>query len=95
MLANGLVAETERLLAAGYTRRLPAMTSLGYRECGDYLAGQCDLETAAARIKTETHRYVRHQMTWLRKLKEICWFDLDTTPCTEILAGLCRWLEEP
>ena len=95
MLANGLVAETERLLAAGYTRRLPAMTSLGYRECGDYLAGQCDLETAAARIKTETHRYVRHQMTWLRKLKEIRWFDLDTTPHTEILALLCRWLEVP
>ena len=40
MFAQGLVAETERLLAAGYDPAPPAMTSLGYREVIAYLAGR-------------------------------------------------------
>jgi tRNA dimethylallyltransferase len=86
MLAGGLVAETQRLLAQGYDPRLPAMTSLGYRECIDFLAGRCDLAAAAERIKFETHRYVRHQTTWFRKLAGIHWFDLETTAPAAIVA---------
>ncbi|MFZ1771943.1 MAG: tRNA (adenosine(37)-N6)-dimethylallyltransferase MiaA, partial [Caldilinea sp.] len=58
MLAGGLVEETQRLLDQGFDPHLPAMTSLGYRECIDYLSGRCDLASAAQRIKMETHRYV-------------------------------------
>lgn len=93
MLAAGLVEETQRLLDAGYDPRLPAMTSLGYRECIDYLAGRCDLATVAAQIKTETHRYVRHQMTWFRKLRGIHWFDLETTERAQIVGFATTWLQ--
>jgi tRNA dimethylallyltransferase len=93
MLAAGLVEETQRLLDAGYDPRLPAMTSLGYRECIDYLAGRCDLAAAAERIKTETHRYVRHQTTWFRKLRAIHWFDLETTANEQIVDFVVGWLE--
>ena len=86
MLAGGLVEETQRLLAQGYDPRLPAMTSLGYRECIDFLAGRCDLAAAAERIKFETHRYVRHQTTWFRKLAGIHWFDLEATAPAAIVA---------
>lgn len=94
MLAGGLIEETRRLLAQGYDPRLPAMTSLGYRECIDYLAGRCDLATAAARIKHETHRYVRHQMTWFRKMPGIHWFDLETTTPAEIVAFVMAHLHD-
>jgi tRNA dimethylallyltransferase len=92
MLAAGLVEETQRLLDQGYDARLPAMTSLGYRECIDYLAGRSDLESAARRIKTETHRYVRHQTTWFRKLSNIEWFDLDQVEPSQITAFVTTWL---
>ena len=75
MLAGGLLAETERLLAAGYAPALPAMTSLGYREMSAHLRGELTLAEAATRMKTETHRYVRHQLTWFRKMGEIHWFE--------------------
>jgi tRNA dimethylallyltransferase len=94
MIADGLVEETERLLAAGYDPALPALTSLGYRECIDYLAGRCDLATAAARIKYETHRYVRHQTTWFRKLPGIHWFDLEADLPAEIVAFVTSQLHE-
>lgn len=76
MVQEGLVAETERLLAAGYAPSLPAMTSLGYREICAYLRGEMTLEAAITRIQVETHRFVRHQMTSLRKMQNIQWFDL-------------------
>jgi tRNA dimethylallyltransferase len=77
MVAAGLIEETQRLLAAGYAPTLPAMTSLGYREIIAYLQGRMTLPQAIERIQIETHRYVRHQMTWLRKLPHLHWFDLD------------------
>jgi len=76
MVDAGLVAATQRLLAAGYAPSLPAMTSLGYREMTAYLAGEMSLVEAIARIQVETHRFVRHQMTWYRKLPGMVWFDL-------------------
>jgi tRNA dimethylallyltransferase len=95
MVAQGLVEETQRLLTAGCAPNLPAMTSLGYREITAYLAGEMSLADAVARLKIETHRYVRHQMTWLRKLPEVHWFDLDRTAPEEIEGFVAGWLEKP
>lgn len=92
MMAAGLVEETQRLLEQGYDPRLPAMTSLGYRECIDFLAGRSDLATTAARIKVETHRYVRHQSTWFRKLAAVQWFDLDTVAPARVVEFVAKWL---
>lgn len=77
MITDGLVEETARLLAAGYDPALPALTSLGYREIGAFLAGDISLPQAVERLKIETHRFLRHQSTWFRKMQGIVWFDLD------------------
>lgn len=76
MVAEGLVEETARLLAAGYAPPLPAMTSLGYREMAAYLAGEMTLDDAVAQIKHETHRFVRHQYTWFRRMAGVHWVDV-------------------
>ena len=76
MMAHGLVAETQWLLAAGYQPPLPSISSLGYREIIAYLAGEITLAMAVERIKHETHRFVRHQYTSFRKMSDIHWFDL-------------------
>ena len=66
-IRQGLVEEVRGLLAAGVPPAAPAMTSLGYRQLLPYLAGEETLAQAIARIKADTHRYVRHQETWLRR----------------------------
>ena len=76
MIEEGLVEETARLLAAGYAPTLPAMTSLGYREIAAYLAGEMTLDAAVERIKHETHRFVRHQYTWFRRMAGVHWVDV-------------------
>lgn len=84
MMAQGLIEETQRLLAAGYRPPLPAITSLGYREIIAYLENQLALPAAVEKIKTETHRYVRHQYTWFRKMTKIQWFMVEEGATEEI-----------
>lgn len=74
-IAGGWVEEVQRLLAAGVSPALPAMSAIGYREIAAHLAGMCSLAEAVERIKYHTHRYARHQLTWLRRMSGIHWFD--------------------
>ncbi len=67
MIAAGWVGEVQRLLEVGYSPELPALSSLGYRELTAHLRGNLSLEEAVGRIKTATHRFVRHQDGWFRR----------------------------
>lgn len=66
-IARGLADEVRSLLEAGLDPDAPSMSSLGYRQLLPFVRGEASLAEAAARIKTDTHRYVRHQQTWLRR----------------------------
>ncbi|HYO29129.1 MAG TPA: tRNA (adenosine(37)-N6)-dimethylallyltransferase MiaA [Thermomicrobiales bacterium] len=66
-IRRGLVEEVRALLMAGVPENAPAMGSLGYRQLLPYLRGEIDLDAAVRRIEHDTHRYVRHQETWLRR----------------------------
>lgn len=94
MVRQGWVAESYGLLAAGFSPALPALTSLGYREIGSYLQGELPLAEAVARVKVETHRYVRHQSTWFRKLAPIHWLDA-RQPAAAAAALLDTFLDAP
>ena len=49
--------------------RLPAMSSLGYREISEVVRGLTTLDEALTRIKHETRRFIRAQDTWFRKIE--------------------------
>ena len=84
-IERGLVAEIQALLDAGVSESAPAMGSLGYRQLLPYLRGECRLDAAIARIQHDTHRYVRHQETWLRRNPRLVWFDV-TEPGWQVAA---------
>lgn len=77
MVEQGLVEEVRALLESGYNPSLPALTSLGYREIAQYLAGEFSLDEAIERIQIETHRFVRHQYSWFRRMKNVRWYDAE------------------
>src|SRR5262249_50730400 len=66
MVAEGWVEEVRALLARGYRRDLPAMSSLGYREIAAHLAGEMSLDEAIRRAKLSCHRYARSQYSWFK-----------------------------
>ena len=77
-IARGLVAELRALREGGVADNAPAMSSIGYRQLLPYLRGEITLNDAVARIQFDTHRYVRHQETWLRRNPRLIWFDVST-----------------
>ncbi len=93
MIARGLVREVENLLKMGYHLDLTSMSGIGYRQIGQYLKGELTLEAAVEKIKTETHRFIRHQYAWFRlKDEKINWFDIEKHGDNEIEEELAGFL---
>jgi tRNA dimethylallyltransferase len=67
MMEAGLIDEVRGLLDRGYGPDLPSMSGIGYRQVCQYLAGELSLDEAVSRMKTETHRFTRHQRNWFRR----------------------------
>ncbi len=93
MVAAGLVEEMASLLSAGYSPDLPSLSSLGYQEVAAHLRGEMTLTTAVERIQIETHRFVRHQYTWFRRIPDIHWFDISEAPLPAIRILVERFLQ--
>lgn len=70
MIKQGLVEEVQSLLSY---RHFNALNTVGYSEIFDYLDSKTDLTTAIERIKQNTRRFAKRQMTWFNKDKEIHW----------------------
>jgi tRNA dimethylallyltransferase len=75
MIQSGLVDEVIRLRQMGYGPDLKSMQSIGYLEINKYLDGGLELKDAIEKIKTETKKYAKRQMTWFRRNKNIQWIE--------------------
>ena len=81
MMNEGLLAEVQGLVEAGYGWDKPALSSLGYRQFEPYFRGEITLEEAVASIKKETRRFVRQQYNWFRRDDpQIHWVDVRSLP---------------
>ncbi len=93
MVRRGLVEEVRGLLAAGYGWDLPAMSGLGYLQFRPYLEGQQSLQEAVARLKFDTHAFIRHQYTWFRRLPVERWLDAESEVETgDVVAWVDEWM---
>ncbi len=72
MLEQGLVKEVQDLKKK-YQCFPTAMQGLGYKEVVEYLEEKCTFEEMVEKIKQETRRYAKRQLTWFRKNKETIW----------------------
>ena len=80
MMKDGLLDEVKALYPK---KELNALNTVGYKELFDYLDGCWPLEEAVERIKGNTRRYARKQLTWFKKDEQIRWFHPDDK--TEIM----------
>ena len=93
MIDAGFVAEVRSLLLAGYSRHLPAMSGLGYRELSAHLLDGLPLSEAVTAAKTATHSFIRRQLTWFRGHNAgIHWLDATTLQPEALIADLRPWL---
>ena len=71
MLEAGLYEEAKTLYPY---REQNALKTVGYQEIFNHFDGNCLFEEAIEQIKTNTRRYAKRQMTWLRKNPDYQWF---------------------
>ncbi len=74
MIQDGLIEEAADMFRF---RHLNALNTVGYKELYAWLANSCDLHTAIDKIKTNTRRYAKRQLTWCRRYQDAAWFSPD------------------
>lgn len=73
MMENGLLEEARLHYPM---RHLQSLNTVGYKELFAYLDGTWTLEEAVERIKGNTRRYARKQLTWFKRDADIHWIEL-------------------
>lgn len=76
MIEGGLVEEAKAMYPY---RSENALNTVGYKEMFDYFDGKTPFDEAVFKIKSNTHKYCRKQITWFKRDKEIHWFSPDNT----------------
>lgn len=74
MMDDGMLEEARSVLPY---RTANALNTVGYKELFTYLDGTWSLEEAIERIKGNTRRYCRKQLTWFKRDDTIKWFSPD------------------
>ncbi len=82
MLKKGVLNEAKMILSKKISTT--AKQAIGYKEFKEYLENKITIEESILKLKQNSRRYAKRQMTWFNKDKEIYWFFLDLESSYEI-----------
>jgi tRNA dimethylallyltransferase len=71
MIQQGLVEEAVQFFKY---RHLNALNTVGYKELFAWMENRCTLHNAIEKIRTNTRRYAKRQLTWFRKYNDALWY---------------------
>lgn len=74
MMKDGLLEESKQFYSY---KHLNSLNTVGYKEIYDYLDGDYSLEEAVQKIKQNSRRYAKRQLTWFNRDESINWFHPD------------------
>jgi tRNA dimethylallyltransferase len=80
MWEKGLFDEVRGLLDMGVPPGCTAMQAIGYKEMVEAISGGCSIYDATLRIKTESRRYAKRQLTWRRRDAGVKWITWEKAP---------------
>ena len=93
MVEQGIVEEARELC------RMPLSTTarqaIGYKEFGGYLQGSCGLAECIEKLKMETRRYAKRQLTWFRRDERYHWLEIDKyNSAEEMIETAAGWVKQ-
>ncbi|MDR0370372.1 MAG: tRNA (adenosine(37)-N6)-dimethylallyltransferase MiaA [Prevotellaceae bacterium] len=74
MIRKGLIGEAQKYYPF---KQLNALNTVGYKELYRHIDGTITLEEAIDKIKCDSRRYAKRQITWFKKDKDVRWFHPD------------------
>lgn len=92
MMEAGLAEEVRDLVVSGrLAPGMPGASAVGYRELLPWAMGSDEgMESAVGRIKLNTRRYAKRQLTWFNAIPNVEWFDLSRVgpdEAADLIAG--------
>lgn len=93
MLTQGLLEEARGVLAAALSDT--SAMAIGYKELAPYIRGEATLQECIEKLKRETRRYAKRQLTWFRRDPEIRWLYVDDyTSFEELYQAAVQTIDE-
>ena len=89
MIENGLIEESRKIYNESNNIKT-AHQAIGYKELKPYFKNLTSLEECVEKIKQETRRYAKRQLTWLRKDDRISWIEADETADINFFIKKCE-----
>ncbi len=90
MMDDGLLEEVRSLKDMGIGRDTTAMQAIGYKEILEFLEGAVTIDEAVEKIKMESRRYAKRQMTWFRRNDKIQWVRADAPDFMALITEKCK-----
>lgn len=94
MLGQGLVEEVRSLLDMGLSESDISMKGIGYKEIIEFLSGETSLDAAAEKIKQNTRRLAKRQITWFKRYEDMKWFNISETGKEETLKEILNLINK-
>ncbi len=89
MKDNGLTDEIKALIDMGVKSNMTSMQGIGYRELIDNLSSNESIEEAYEKIKLDTRRFAKRQLTWFKHEKDVIWIDKDSFKDEDEILDFC------
>ena len=80
MLSLGLEREVRSLLDMGVPCGATSMQAIGYKEMAAAILGKSDFGSSVEKIKMESRRYAKRQLSWLRRDPDVKWITWESAP---------------
>ncbi len=94
-LKEGALEEAQKILQDKFYDNLPSLSSTGFKQLKNYLEGKASLPAAILSWQVAEHAFAKHQVTWFKKMKEICWYDVSKNNYPEkIEKKVKKWYTE-
>lgn len=88
MMDQNLLDEAKYVYEKNLPKEATCMQAIGYKEFFEYFEKKQSLEECVEKLKQNTRRYAKRQLTWFKNMKNIIWLDSNKTKenmCDEIL----------
>ena len=89
MLLRGLLPEADRFYSS--EKSVTSSAAIGYKELKPYLDGKITLDAATEKLKMESRRYAKRQITWFKRDEYIHWIMVDR--CEDVVAEAEKIIE--
>jgi len=92
MMEQGLLKEVKFLYERGI-RDCQSVQAIGYKEIYEFLEGSATLEEAVDKLKQNSRRYAKRQLTWFRNKTNTTWFDVSAGMNQQTFNEICLFIE--